>query len=99
VIKKRKRVHGGGECVEPVWQHQRLDGPFAGLMEKIMSKSNDSSFTVDLGGDATSTVRELRDDELENVSGGSSEEPVESMSFNFLLAQPKPNFVEGWPTK
>ena len=35
-----------------------------------MSESNGSSFTVDLGGDATSTVRELRDDELEVVSGG-----------------------------
>ena len=45
---------------------QRLDGPFAGLMEKIMSKSNDSS---KLG--LATQVRELRDDELENVSGGS----------------------------
>ena len=37
-----------------------------------MSKSNDTSKlrTHDLGGDATFTVRELRDDELENVSGG-----------------------------
>jgi hypothetical protein len=39
-------------------------------MEKIMSKSNDSSFTVDLGGDATCTGRLLRDDELQTVSGG-----------------------------
>jgi hypothetical protein len=39
-------------------------------MEKIMSKSNDSSFTVDLGGDATCTGRLLRDDELQQVSGG-----------------------------
>jgi hypothetical protein len=37
----------------------------AGLMEKIMSKSSDSSKL----GRATQ-VRELRDDELENVSGG-----------------------------
>jgi len=34
-------------------------------MEKIMSKSNDSSKLV-----RTPQVRELRDDELENVSGG-----------------------------
>ena len=40
-------------------------GPFAGLMEKNMSKSNDSSKL----GRATQ-VRELRDDELEKVSGG-----------------------------
>jgi hypothetical protein len=41
-------------------------------MEKIMRKSNDTSKlrTLDLGGDATLTVRELRDGELENVSGG-----------------------------
>ena len=37
-----------------MWPHQRLDGLFAGLMEKIM----------------TFTVRELRDDELQQVSGG-----------------------------
>jgi hypothetical protein len=37
----------------------------AGLMEKIMSKSNDSSKL-----DRAPRVRELRDDELENVSGG-----------------------------
>jgi hypothetical protein len=41
-------------------------------MEKIMSKtSHDSSFTLDLGGDVTGiTWRLLRDDELQNVSGG-----------------------------
>jgi bacteriocin-like protein len=41
-------------------------------MEKIMSKSNDTSKhrTLDLGGAATFTVRELRDDELQEVSGG-----------------------------
>jgi bacteriocin-like protein len=38
----------------------------AGLMEKIMSKGNDSSKL----GRATQ-VRELRDDELQQVSGGS----------------------------
>jgi hypothetical protein len=55
----------------------------AGCMEKIMSKINDSSFTLDLvsnndssltldlGGDVTGTTwRLLRDDELQNVSGG-----------------------------
>jgi hypothetical protein len=41
------------------------DNPHAGQMEKNMSKSNDSSKL----GPATQ-VRELRDDELENVSGG-----------------------------
>jgi hypothetical protein len=62
---------------------RRLDGPFAGLMEKIMSKSNDSSKlgrttpTPDLGGANTFTVRELRDDELENVSGGWHQSVVE----------------------
>jgi hypothetical protein len=46
-----------------------------------MSKTNDTSklriedgeaFTRDLGGAATFTVRELRDDELQRVSGGRS---------------------------
>ena len=49
------------------------------MMEKIMSKPNDTSklriedvevITLDLGGAATCTVRELRDDELQNVSSG-----------------------------
>jgi hypothetical protein len=57
--------HRDGESDEPACPHQRLDGPFAGLMEKNMSKGNDSSKL----GRATQ-VRELRDDELENVSGG-----------------------------
>ena len=35
-----------------------------------MSKSNDGSFALDLGGDATCTGRILRDDELQKVSGG-----------------------------
>ena len=44
-----------------------------------MSKTNDTSklrienvqaFTLDLGGANTFTVRQLRDDELEKVSGG-----------------------------
>ena len=42
-----------------MWPHQRLDGPFAGLMEKIMSKSND-----------TTKTRELTEAELAAVSGG-----------------------------
>ena len=39
-----------------------------------MSKTNDTPKlrTLDLGGDATFTVRELHDDELENVHGGSA---------------------------
>jgi hypothetical protein len=53
----------------------------AGYKERDMSKTNDTSklriedveaFTLDLGGDATCTVRELRDDELQRVSGGFS---------------------------
>jgi hypothetical protein len=57
----------------------------AGLMEKIVSKSNDSSKlgrttpTPDLGGAATFTVRELRDDELQEVSGGA--DPYRGFSF------------------
>jgi bacteriocin-like protein len=63
VIKNREPVHTDGESVASAWPHQRLDAPFAGLMEKIMSKSNDSSKL----GRATN---ELRDDELQKVSGG-----------------------------
>jgi hypothetical protein len=54
-------------------------------MEKIMSRSNDSSKlgrttpTSDLGGAATFTVRELRDDELREVSGGA--DPYRGFSF------------------
>jgi len=49
-----------------------------------MSKANDTSklriedveaFTLDLGGDATFTVREVRDDELRKVSGGYNYKP------------------------
>ena len=45
-----------------------------------MSKSNDTSKlrTLDLGGDATFTVRELRDGELENVSGGNVQDMHET---------------------
>jgi hypothetical protein len=54
-------------------------------MEKIMSERNDSSKlgrttpTADLGGGATFTVRELRDDELPEVSGGA--DPYRGFSF------------------
>jgi hypothetical protein len=44
-------------------RHLRWNGPFAGLMEKIMSKSSRATPTIEL-------VRELRDDELQEVSGG-----------------------------
>src|SRR5262245_49353719 len=73
-------VHGSTESVATVWPHQRRMVR-AGLMEKIMCKSNDSSKlgrttpTPDLGGAPTFTVRELRDDELQEVSGGASVEP------------------------
>ena len=68
-----------------MWPHQRRMVR-AGLMEKIMSKSNDSSKlgrttpTPDLGGAASFTVRELRDDELQEVSGGASD-PYRGFSF------------------
>ena len=43
-----------------------------------MSKSNDTSKhrTLDLGGAATFTARELRDDELQEVSGGVTMEDI-----------------------
>jgi hypothetical protein len=56
-------AHRIDDSVAPVWPHQRRMVR-AGLMEKIMSKSNDSSKLVrttpipDLGGAATFTVRE-----------------------------------------
>ena len=54
-----ERVHSGAESVAPGWPHQRLDGPFAGLMETTMSKTNDAEPT-----------RELTEAELDTVSGG-----------------------------
>ena len=53
------------ECIcDP---HQRLDGPFASLMEKIMSKTNDTSY----GAAATNEpTRELTADELIKSAGG-----------------------------
>jgi hypothetical protein len=53
-------VHSGSESVEPVWPHRRRIVR-AGLMEKIMSKSNDSS---KLDHDT------LADSELDAVTGG-----------------------------
>jgi hypothetical protein len=83
-------VHSGSESVAPVWPHQQRMVR-ADLMEKIMSKSNDSSKlgrttpTPDLGGAATSTVR-LRDDELQEVSGGAaSEQWRESLPQNSVM--------------
>jgi hypothetical protein len=56
-------------------------------MEKIMSKTNETSKlrTPDLGGDATSTVRELRDDELENVTGGGGKLHLDDVSMGFSI--------------
>ena len=48
--------HGSGKSVGPVYSHQRRMIR-AGLMEKIMSKTNDTS-------------RELPENELDAVSGG-----------------------------
>ena len=52
-------AHRSDDSVAPVWPHQRLDGPFAGLMETTMSKTNDAEPT-----------RELTEAELDTVSGG-----------------------------
>ena len=62
-------VHSAATTVAAVWPHQRLDGLFAGLMEKIMSKSSRATPTPDL-------VRELRDDELQEVAGGVNLEDI-----------------------
>jgi hypothetical protein len=58
-------VHSCGDSCCASVAAPAMDDPFAGLMEKNMSKSNDSSKL----GRATQ-VRELRDDELAEVSGG-----------------------------
>jgi hypothetical protein len=56
-----------------VWPHQRLDGPFAGLMEKNMSKTNETSY----GAAATSEpTRELTADELDQIAGGTPSIPI-----------------------
>ena len=51
-----------------------------------MNTSNDSSkLALDLGGDATCTGRVLRDDELENVSGGRTGMHLEDVSLAFSI--------------
>ena len=56
-----------------MWPHQRLDGPFAGLMEKNMSKTNETSY----GAAATSEpTRELTADELDQIAGGTPSIPI-----------------------
>jgi hypothetical protein len=57
-------VHGGGESVEPVWLHQRLDGPRWLELEKSMSNDAATSEQV------REPSRELAEDELAQVSGG-----------------------------
>ena len=57
-------VHSGGESVESVCPHRRRMVR-AAWVETIMSKTNDTS---KLG--RAPQVRELRDDELNAVSGG-----------------------------
>ena len=54
----------------------------------MSSKSSDSSqLALDLGGAATLTVRELRDDELQEVSGGYNFTDV--MVESFVAAETK----------
>ena len=57
-------VHSNGESVAPAWPHQRRMVR-AGLMEKIMSKTNDTSYDV-----AATSERELTEAELDFVAGG-----------------------------
>jgi hypothetical protein len=57
-------VHSNGESVAPAWPHQRRMVR-AGLMEKIMSKTNDTSYDV-----AATSERELAEAELDFVAGG-----------------------------
>jgi hypothetical protein len=59
-----ERVHSNGESVAPAWPHQRRMVR-AGLMEKIMSKTNDTSYDV-----AATSERELTEAELDFVAGG-----------------------------
>src|SRR5262245_39674047 len=51
-----ERPHNDAESAEPPWPHRRLDGPFAGRWRKSMRRSSDE-------------LRELRDDEVDGVSG------------------------------
>jgi bacteriocin-like protein len=59
-------------------------------MEKIMSKSNDSS---KLG--RAPQVQELRDDELQEVSGGASGQHLAEVTLELVS---KWNWSDGWPT-
>jgi hypothetical protein len=76
-------------------------------MEKIMRKANDTfenveAFTLDLGGANTFTMRQLRDDELGSVSGGS---PLSMNYSKFDICAADPGacgvaqLLDGWPTK
>ena len=60
-----KRFHSDGESVASMWPHQRRM-VLAGLMEKIMSKTNDIS-KLD---HAKLENRVLADSELDAVTGG-----------------------------
>jgi hypothetical protein len=58
--------HSTAASVEPVWRHQRLDGPRWLGWRKIMNVLDPN--TLDLG--RATQGRELQDDELDAVSGG-----------------------------
>jgi bacteriocin-like protein len=68
-----ERVHTIAESGAQVCPHQRLDGPFAGLMEKIMSMTpmHNSEAMSNHVRELTNQANELTTDELEHVSGGS----------------------------
>jgi bacteriocin-like protein len=53
-----------------------LDGPFAGLMEKMMSKTKD-----------TEKTRELTEAELNHVSGGKGDRPVVPVYYEVKLKE------------
>ena len=59
-------VHSRAESVAPVWLHQRLDGPLAGLMEKIMSMTpmHNSEAMRNHVRELTNQANELTTDEL-----------------------------------
>jgi len=59
-------VHSGGETVAPVWLHRAIGWVRSpGLMEKIMSKTTMHNERV-----MTMATGELRDHELDGVTGG-----------------------------
>ena len=68
-----ERVHTSAESGAQVCPHQQLDGPFAGLMEKIMSMTpmHNSEAMSNHVRELTNQANELTTDELEHVSGGS----------------------------